>query len=531
MNAKAKALAFLQKEINMKRITAIFLVLVLCLSLCGCSTGEKNDWYDYSIVNDTPISYTLENGDSYYIPETSHYAFDDDGAVLYYNNLMIVMTKTDLDDAKLIELAQSVGGEIVGTVRGGIHSVQIKIPDTNLAGINAHAQTLMQDENVLYAGAEYPLQIMTMIDENPWTNDPSMPQDVDEQQPGGLNWWAEAIGAYTAWEYADKCAPVNIGIMDNGFDPEHEDLIGKVNMINDNTQDEMSDHGTACLSVMAANNNNIGIRGIASAATFYCADGFTGGTPDSDTIGQMLAIYNFMAQKGVCAVNNSWGVNLYTEKYYKSLNQGNTLPYKEWCEKRFVEMENTARVCITMIAQLVDSGYDKMIFVQAAGNGYVGTFEEPQLHSPAEYSGFFDSIQKSAFDKQDLGDYNVTYEDIEDRIMRVGAAENTRDHDGSYMMAPFSSYGETVDIFAPGMMVYSADKKSYSSSNGTSLAAPQVTASIGYIWSLDPSLSAGQVRDIILGSAVDKVSKEIDGKTWTYPMLNVGNAAKMTVEK
>ncbi len=68
----------------------------------------------------------------------------------------------------------------------------------------------------------------------------------------------------------------------------------------------------------------------------------------------------------------------------------------------------------------------------------------------------------------------------------------------------FSNYGKTeVDLFAPGMSIFSlAPNDKYDMHDGTSMAAPVVTGVAAMLLSYFPNLSAQQVKDIILESAI-----------------------------
>lgn len=74
---------------------------------------------------------------------------------------------------------------------------------------------------------------------------------------------------------------------------------------------------------------------------------------------------------------------------------------------------------------------------------------------------------------------------------------------GEKLPASFSNYGEKgVDLFAPGVGIYSTIPESeYSSASGTSMASPVVAGVAALIRSYFPTLTAEQVKEIILESA------------------------------
>jgi cell wall-associated protease len=97
-----------------------------------------------------------------------------------------------------------------------------------------------------------------------------------------------------------------------------------------------------------------------------------------------------------------------------------------------------------------------------------------------------------------------TYEnstDVASSWIEVGASSW---HKGKQITANFSNYAsQNVDVFAPGVDIYSTipDSK-YASFNGTSMAAPVTAGVAALLWSYYPSLTANQVKDIILQSSV-----------------------------
>lgn len=487
---------------------------------------------------------TLANGDSYYTPAISHVTMDDGRSVLYYNDLLLVFTYEDLDLAEMNALALSVDGEVMGVINGGIHAFQIKVAEKQLSELETLSDELMDNELVLYACAEYPVQIMEMQDDNPW--DPDGPEEDrgNEADPDGLDWWAEAIGAYSAWAYADLCGEVRIGIVDNGFYDVHEDLPGQITFVTNQENNTASDHGTMVAGIIAAQNNDLGIRGVADKAKLYCADLWPTDDPDSyHTMGEYLAVVNYMGQCGVRVVNNSWGCHLpseerYLEACYGSASEGHEGEYQKWLDQRLEhDLIPTAEFCIVMIAQLMTSDYRDMIHVQAAGNGLnnIGPGVD------ARYNGFFSRVTEDVYNRmapkllEALSAAGITYEDIDQRIFVVGAIENTRDSHGNYLMTSFSNYGDTVDICAPGHIVFTTvppvDDFYYTAGFGTSFAAPMVTGSIGYLISLDPDITVAELREILLDSAKVRAVGTGASEGWSYPLVNVGAAVKMLLRE
>ncbi len=84
---------------------------------------------------------------------------------------------------------------------------------------------------------------------------------------------------------------------------------------------------------------------------------------------------------------------------------------------------------------------------------------------------------------------------------------------GKNLAANFSNYGKTtVDVFAPGVAIYStAPDQKYKEAQGTSMASPVTAGVAAMIMSYYPKLTAVQVKDIIMQSTVKykklKVSK------------------------
>lgn len=81
---------------------------------------------------------------------------------------------------------------------------------------------------------------------------------------------------------------------------------------------------------------------------------------------------------------------------------------------------------------------------------------------------------------------------------------------GDMIAADFSNYGRSVDVFAPGVEIYSTlpGSDQYGNQQGTSMASPVVAGLAALILSYYPTLSATQVKDVIERS-VTSVNEQV----------------------
>jgi subtilisin family serine protease len=115
--------------------------------------------------------------------------------------------------------------------------------------------------------------------------------------------------------------------------------------------------------------------------------------------------------------------------------------------------------------------------------------------------------------------------------------------EGENLPATFSNFGkENVDVFAPGVAIYSSVPGSiYKELQGTSMASPAVAGVAALLKSYFSNLTAAQIKDIILKSSVklkgttviqpgEKTTLDFSELCLTGGVVNVYNAVKMAIE-
>lgn len=332
----------------------------------------------------------------------------------------------------------------------------------------------------------------------------------DEINPLGNNWWLEAINARQAWDYSDYFNTVKIGIVDSGFDTEHPELAGKITFPGSKEKDRnvADDHGTHVAGIIGANmDNEVGIAGVCSNSQLICIDW----SPDLFQFWlPELAIFfslSTVVKAGAKVVNFSLGTSS-----SKSDNSSSLM------ENVFKPMAYSY-----IMASLLNNGYD-FIAVQSAGNG--NAFYEP---IDAVNNGHFSAVTaENIF----TGSTGVSKQDILDRIIIVASADNVTN--GKYELSFYSNVGSRVEIAAPGDSVYSCiTGGEYESFSGTSMAAPIVSGVASLVWSVNPSFTGAQVKNIVCSSTKDVAAADpeqsyyYDVEAFDYPLVN----AKLAVEE
>lgn len=318
------------------------------------------------------------------------------------------------------------------------------------------AMTLSNGNKILFEGIETIKFADTTINLSVTPNDPLFSNQ----------WNLQAMGVHNAWRFTQGSNRVLIGIEDTGLGTNssgniHPDLRATTFLGNNYLDESPSfSHGTLVAGAIAAQSNNgIGTAGINSNSSLMLVD----------VVGDEVGVYNlFNATQAIINQANTQGqrtvINL-------SLSGGNTPEFE----------------------QLVANNQDKALFVIAAGNQ-----DQNSLTSPADLAKKYGNV------------------------IAVGASWGTKDWYGNpqnpgerirYSNWWSSSYGDGLTLMAPSEYVttsatrtstntpYNFDYERYF--NGTSAAAPNVTGVASLVWSVNPSLTANDIKSILLQTAFD----------------------------
>ena len=334
-------------------------------------------------------------------------------------------------------------------------------------------------------------------------NDPKLPQQWHYQNPGGKDQWAEGcdVNAFNAWTVETGKPQVIVAVNDIGVDYMHEDLFAnmwvneaELNGLPGEDDDnngyaddiygysfvtyggdvpvgkiEPGDHGTHVAGTIAAvNNNGIGVGGIAGGD----------GSPESGArimVTQMMdgrngsltpASFVYAADNGAVLMNCSWGFT------------NNEAP----TPKAYVEAIDYF-------------------------NTYAG-FDENGVQTGPMAGGLM--VFAAGNDGRE-----VEHPSMDDNVFAVAALS------ANYVRSYFTSFGEWVDISAPGgdanrgtYILSTLPDNKYGNAQGSSMAAPHVTGVAALIVSHYGVGRKGFTRDkliYLLQSTANKKALEENG--------------------
>ena len=439
---------------------------------------------------------SIQEKESLYLDSNLYVSMPEDGSVVsdpstgldFVNNEMIVYAEIGTEKEALATLIASHEGEIVGEF-ADVDIYQVRFS-------NAHTRTELEalqtelERRDLIADTSINTVSQSSVDFYP-TTDTEWSDEWGNQFPLGSNWGVEAIHAPEAWEYRDKMSYVNVGVLDNYF-YNHNDLIYQKLYFNNVVPEKSPNHGTHVSGTIAAGfDNGIGITGVAPYVNLYGCS-FTGISDLSAPLSsRMIATVKLLHDEQCKVLNYSGGViDVDSGIKYSLLSAQGTQSAKQ-SQKELEDKGDGLKLCLQRLLQVGDD----FVICVAAGNEN----NKPYTNSEGEETtGNVDARYASEFTV-------ISDKDIQDRIIVVGACRNVGG--GRYAYSDFSNVGDRVDVVAPGEDIMSTiDGNNYDKMSGTSMASPHVAGIAAMLFSIDPTLTGEQVKDIIVETAQTRVS-------------------------
>ena len=333
-----------------------------------------------------------------------------------------------------------------------------RVPVADAAEAIATAHALRQQPGVLSAWPDVLLPIAPA-----GFNDPSY----------GGQWYLETLQMTTLYAISLGDPSVRVAVIDSGIDIEHPDLIDAVDDPYDAWSDDddpspdpgeyctsgdaiCDEHGTAVSGVIAARaDNNVGIVGLCPQCTLVPIK-LLGEGISTNTLSADVAAFEHAIASDAAVINNSWG-------FTQSIPVPDTL------------------AAVIERAETEPRGGLGAVVVFAAGN------DDREIED--------DELQALP------------------TVMCISATD-------SYgRPTAYTNYGASVDIAAPSATVTLAPEGGVTETfGGTSAAAPVVSGVAGWALSVDPTLSAAQLRELMISTAVPSplVTYDDNGHHDTY---------------
>ncbi len=389
-------------------------------------------------------------------PQTS--TFDSSlNAIVFANEVLVtVQPEVAPDFDKVKNLISGVGGRVVGCIPS-LNQFLIEFDsDGSLELLNEVIGRLELEADIVSATAN------AQIESSPF-NQESTCTGRDCQ------WYLNHIKAPLAWDIAGSGSEQHsVAMLDFGIDCNHPELDCDPARFN---QDPI-DHGTGVASLINGNNQGSNdFVGVAWGIQLY-PHSFLGSGGSQYKMSELITLS--LADDNVKIINISAST---------AVDEGNQI---------------RDALCTAI-------GTGRLV-VAAAGNAYISNQCQIINTYPAIYNN-----QGQCSNGADLqsGLLIVGATDIQNELAEwanTAGADVDRCSNTLY-----------VDLFAPGKDIYSASTNGsniYANKNGTSFAAPLVSASAALLWSTNPSLSVAELHDLLIEG-----SSQSEQQTPNHPQI------------
>lgn len=429
-----------------------------------------------------------------------------------------VVVVTFHESASQVERQAAV--EAVGTLEGGAwRHYYVRISKEHDPAVMTRALRLLRELPQVEFARPYVPQPITFEHRKPNDGVNWNQWEVRDSSANGRNWALEAISAPLAWGCDTGSVAGLVAVVDSDFHLVADELQTtlfsgnpEVGMLT--TSGDSMDHGTRVSAIIAARGNNArpmtGVSWGGSTRAYEIAERDSAGNTIMQQGRPMLTTtrtFNLIKRavtEGATVVNISSSFNW--RAWARSMNYPDWATYDPGTQTDSVRIAardsiaaQTGREWATVIQDLRNSGRNPLLIL-AAGNASWSATWNPYTRVPATLRG---------------------------NLIVVGAA--SRGSAGTLTRAPFSNWGDTLDIVAPGADVWTLDRANQKAVSGTSYAAPYVAGVAALLVSFDPRLRlhGDSLKHLIMRGAVNgrrTVPRSPTGDT--VPVLHAYEALK-----
>lgn len=238
------------------------------------------------------------------------YRIKDSPSTLIYVTDQLTIQFTDQVDAATIEaIASSLGLKLMQPVAGIPQTFVFSVTQQATANPIKLANQLMRRSDVLTA--EPNIVIRTQALYHP--RDSQYPKQWHLHHNGGPDLAAGShISVESAWDITRGVRSVVVAVVDDAIDLNHPDFQGKGKIVAPKDfkdrgalpvpEEPQESHGTACAGVAIAEENGVGIVGVAPGCSLMPIR--TTGFLDDEAVEQ---IFNWSVEKGASVISCSWG--------------------------------------------------------------------------------------------------------------------------------------------------------------------------------------------------------------------------------
>lgn len=516
-----------------KKLSKLLLIAIIAVIMTSCSIISNIS----SNLVDIEATYENEDiGEIYCAPiESEHIAYFHN-SIGYIDNEILIAVDPNTDFSLIDKLAHKYGGEISGRIeKTGDYQIKFKKVYSD-SDITSLINSISAEEIIVSAYCNYVTNISsdTINYGDKWKRDL---KDVADCK--GKSWGVEAINAPAAWSLLESNPEkvnknLRIGLIDNGFDLEHEDLGFAYKFSNYNVsvkQNGEASHGTHVAGTMAASSDNKkGICGVYpyGNGNLYgiSYNGITGYAENKTSLMMEKIALAELILRNVKVINASYGnsFTLLSNDFERPIY----IPwdvYIQYCDsdnEAKKHIDEASDILASYLQSMINIGYD-FVIVNSAGN------ESHKQYRTSEEDVFSVSSVDARYNTLYSAISPQKYPDVYNRIIVVGSVNE------NYMISNFSCVGNRVDVFAPGEKIYStmANNKygnTYKEQDGkkgtwdgTSMAAPHVAGVAAMVWAANSNLTGDMVKMVLCGTATVK-DKDVK-------IVNAERAVKFVLDK